>query len=369
MNKENLDRLIDRYEDDLDRLYDRESHDELFKWRAMRCWREQWFKPADAFATFADRFTAAKKEFSLFIDGSRMHPSTGIVKLCEYEAEEVERLFREVLFADAHGDAAVVQDNMDRFIDGCESLRKKHFPANWSYKQDRHSASVFLAMNDPDFNFVYKASVAREMARYVDFGWDIGSGASFSLPNYYKLCEELTAALRERESLIEKHLSKLGSEHYSDGSLHLLAFNFMYCCYTYDYYKLLTLPSAGKAAHRKAAAEQEQARREAERLERISELERQLSELERDCDEAAEISLTGVRVTADKYGEGVVIGQDGNRISVRFAEEEKSYVLSSRFSARPRFEDDEYIVSVFTRYGTAQERMKYIRKELELLLA
>lgn len=79
--------------------------------------------------------------------------------------------------------------------------------------------------------------------------------------------------------------------------------------------------------------------------------------------------MTGVRVTADKYGEGVVIGQDGNRISVRLAEEEKSYILSSRFSARPRFEDDEYIVSVFTRYGTAQERMKYICKELELLLA
>ena len=107
MNKENLDRLMARYEDDLDRLYDRGSHDELFKWRAMRCWREQWFKPDGTFATFADRFTAAKKEFSLFIDGSRMHPGTGVMKLCEHESKEVERLFCEVLFADAHGDAAV----------------------------------------------------------------------------------------------------------------------------------------------------------------------------------------------------------------------------------------------------------------------
>ena len=64
--------------------------------------------------SFADRFNAARKEFSLFIDNSRMHPSTGVVKLWEKEPETVERLFCEVLFADAHGDVSEVQNNMDK---------------------------------------------------------------------------------------------------------------------------------------------------------------------------------------------------------------------------------------------------------------
>ncbi|MEE0873313.1 MAG: hypothetical protein UIH27_07575, partial [Ruminococcus sp.] len=83
-----------------------------------------------AFVSFADRFNAARKEFSLFIDNSRMHPSTGVIKLWEKEPETVERLFCEVLFADAHGDVSEVQNNMDKFLDEYENLRSKYFPSN-----------------------------------------------------------------------------------------------------------------------------------------------------------------------------------------------------------------------------------------------
>ena len=74
MNSDNLHELIRRYEDNIDKIYNAE-HDELFKWKAMKTWRDEWFKPCDAFVTFADRFNAARKDFSLFIDNSRMHPS------------------------------------------------------------------------------------------------------------------------------------------------------------------------------------------------------------------------------------------------------------------------------------------------------
>lgn len=82
MNSENLHELINRYENNLDMLYS-DKHDELFKWKAMKVWRDEWYKPDDAFASFADRYTAAKREFSLFIDKSRMHPSSGVIKLWE----------------------------------------------------------------------------------------------------------------------------------------------------------------------------------------------------------------------------------------------------------------------------------------------
>ena len=60
MNLENLHELIQRYENSIDWLYGTE-HDELFKWRAMATWRKEWLKPKDAFTSFANRFTAAKK--------------------------------------------------------------------------------------------------------------------------------------------------------------------------------------------------------------------------------------------------------------------------------------------------------------------
>ena len=111
MNKDTLHELIKQYEDNIDMIYGN-VHDELFKWQAMKVWRDEWFKPDDAFESFAERFNAARKEFSLFIDNSRMHPSTGVIKLWEKEPETVERLFYDILFSDACGDVYTVQNNI-----------------------------------------------------------------------------------------------------------------------------------------------------------------------------------------------------------------------------------------------------------------
>ena len=160
MNYDNLHELIDRYENKINLLYGTE-HYELFKWEAFKTWRGAWFRPED-FCSFGDRFSAARKGLGWFMDNSRMQPSSGIVKLWEKEPETVEWLFRE-LFRETR-DIAALQNQMDFFIDEYEKLRQRYFPGNWSYKHDRHSVSIFLAMNDPDFNYVFKSSEAHAMA-------------------------------------------------------------------------------------------------------------------------------------------------------------------------------------------------------------
>ena len=364
MKKDNLHEFIKRYEENINLIYG-DVHDELFKWRAMKVWRDEWFKPDTAFVSFADRFNAARKEFSLFIDNSRMHPSTGVIKL----PETVERLFYEELFADAHGNVSEVQKNMDRFLDEYENLRCKYFPSNWSFKQDRHSASVFLAMNDPDFNYVYKSSEAQTMAKYVDFGLSIGSGSSFSLPNYYRLCDEIVEALREHDSLLKTHFSRLTSDHYNDQSLHLLAFDLMYCCRTYNFYRVVTLPVSLKPKKKTKTSYRispEEAKiQEEERLARIDALKQEINDLERSGDNCTEISLIGVQVTAKPYGIGTVVAQEINNITVSFGGMEKSYILDKKYIARPRFENDEEIISVFTEYGQKQEQIKRLKRDLD----
>lgn len=373
MNKDNLHELINRYEAKLDKLYG-EEHYELFKWRAMKTWRREWFKPADSFPSFADRFTAAKKDFSLFIDNSRMHPSSGVLKLWEREPETIENLFATILFGDDHGDVAAAQNRMDTFLEEYEKLRQKYYPGNWSFKQDRHSASVYLAMNQPDFHYVYKSSEALTMAKYTDFGFSIGSGASFNLVNYYRLCDEIVAALKEKEheSLLEKHFAYLTDACYEDRSLHLLAFDLMYCCRTYGYYKGLIAPSTGKVKKKKVvviptAAAEELARKEAERLARIEAIEQEIDALERSIDEFEDISLIGVQVISAQYGAGTVVGQEVNKITVQFETVQKTFVLDAKYTARPRFEDDESIVEAFTAYGRSKDKIKRLQKELELL--
>lgn len=42
MNKITLDELFNRYEENIDMLYDAE-HDEIFKWRALKTFQKEWF--------------------------------------------------------------------------------------------------------------------------------------------------------------------------------------------------------------------------------------------------------------------------------------------------------------------------------------
>lgn len=373
MNYDILHRLIDRYEEKIDKIYNKENY-ELFKWQATKTWQTEWNKPNDAFPTFADRFIAARKDFDVFIDGKIMHPSTGVVKLWEKEPETVEHLFSDVLFADNQGDIQITQRNMDCFLEEYETLRSRNFPRHFSYKQDRHSASVFLAVNDPEKQFVFRSSDAHLMARYTEFGLKIGSGASFSLPNYYILCEEIVKALREHESLLEKHFSYFNDKLYRDESLHLLAFDIMYCCRTYNYYGGMPLPprsNGGKTSAPGQTAEQ----KEAERLaaietmtQELADVDVQIEELQAQCEDLL-IPLINVEITSNKYGTGVVIEQNENNIVVQYPDAIVKMTLGNVFKTynRPIFENDNEVWETFAQYASAKDNLeKHQKKRIDL---
>ena len=206
------------------------------------------------------------------------------------------------------------------------------------------------------------------MAKYTDFGLQIGVGGSFSLENYYKMCEEIVRALKEHESLLEKHFDKLTDKCYAEYSLHLLALDLMYCCRTYGYYRGLVAPVTGRTIKKpvlKSASKEELEAAEAERAARLLDMEQELSELEQKIGDYEELSLTGVQVEFPKYGTGVVTSQTGNKITVQFPAVEKAFVLDEKYSARPSFENDKEIVAAFTEYGRLLDRMKQIRRELD----
>ena len=363
MYYDNLHAVIERYENSLPHLYGRRERDELFKWRAMKTWREEWYKPEGSFASFADRFNAARKDFGWFMDASRMHPSAGVVKLWEKEPEKVEHLFKDVLLTPSNGSAERAQTNMDDFLRDYELLRQKYYPANWGFKQDRHSASVFMVLNEPDFHYVYRASDANLMASYIDFERSIGSGRFFSLAVYYDLCGEIVSALRQHQSLLEKHFDYLSAEHYRDESLHLLAFDLMYCAHTAGFYEGLKKPSAARKVTVGAKKNTADLQLEAKRAQREA-LEARLAELEARFDEYEELSLLGVEVTSDQYGTGIVISQKVNMLTVRFAAKEVTFKISKTQPRRPRFEDDEAAVEILTEYGELYDEIKRIQRQL-----
>ncbi len=265
----------------------------------------------------------------------------------------------------------LTQQNMDRFLEEYEALRIRHFPRHFSYKQDRHSASVFLAVNEPEKHFVFRSSDAHKLARYTEFGLQIGSGGSFSLPNYYLLCEEIVKALKEHDSLLEKHFSYFNDKLYRDESLHLLALDIMYCCRTYNYYGGIPLPPRGdvwKKSKSSSPSPEEIAAEKAAALEKataeLEEIEATIEELQAQCEDLL-IPLTGVEITSIKHGTGIVVEQIENKIVVKYTDNIIKMTLGDvvKTPIRPVFDDDDVVWSTFAQYTSVKKKIEKLNNQ------
>lgn len=363
MNSYNFKTLIERYEENYD-FVNNEYNEEIFKCKAVQHFRDVWFSDFRKNYDFAASFNAARKESSVMIDNSRISPTSGIVKMAEKEPEEVERLFNEVLLAEDNGDIKIRHKNMEAFLGGIEAIRQKHFSQFWKYKQDRHAASCYLTFFAPEKNFIYRYSEAEDFANYIEFGKDIGSGADFKLEVYYELCELIVEELKKYPSLIAKYRELTASdEYYKDENLHIMAFDLMYCCRCYNFYKDLSHASK-KDSIKEYKTEQAKEQEEKEKQEQRETIESKIYELEKELEQFEDISLLDVTVSHKSYGEGVVVEQQINKIKVRFKDIEKSFIINKKFIMRPTFENDTEIVEAFTEYDSIKDEIGRLKREL-----
>lgn len=366
MNFKNLHSLIDRYEENFYTINSSENN-EIFKWKAAKNFNNVWFSEEAKSMTFSEKFNNARKEFSILMDNSYVSPSNGIVKVAQKEPEETEKLFNEILFANDNGDINEKQYKIDKFIDEYDKLRAKHYPQSFKFKQDRHSASCYLAFYAPEENYIYRYSDAEAFAQNIEFGKDIGSGENFRLDRYYEMCDIIVDALKEHESLLNKHFTFLSESHYRDESLHLLAFDLMYCCRSYNFYSGMT--HATKKESIKAFKEAEiRAKEKQEKEEKIKSILNQINELEKRAELFSNISLINVQVYQPSLGYGIIISQDINKIKVKYDNCEKSYMINKKYPNRPKFEDDEETVNAFTEYDETLEKIKKLKTQLNQLI-
>lgn len=97
MNTDNLHKLINRYTDNY-YMVNNSEHDEVFKWAAIKQFRDVWFSDKYKNIPFARKFNDAKKQCSILIDNKQVSPTNGIVKMAEAAPNEVESLFETCCF-------------------------------------------------------------------------------------------------------------------------------------------------------------------------------------------------------------------------------------------------------------------------------
>ncbi len=235
MDKRNLAIVFDQYVARFDELNAIEGNDEGYKWRAESCFVENWDIDADDFPAM---FKASMKEMSNLIDNKTVQPIGGILLLLKQpnEIEFVRQCFKE-LFSEDDGDIDARQDRIYAFMEKINERIDHYARGSWKYPQKMNDVIYYLNLWRPHENYIFKSTEATDWANCIEYGDDFGSGETFSLKKYYRMCDELLEEVRTNDAILELHEPRFAREARDfDDELHILVYDIIYCAHAYNFY-------------------------------------------------------------------------------------------------------------------------------------
>lgn len=327
MNKENLSKLISNYIANFDYI-NNEVNMEYYKWEAVKHFQDHWDIDAPDFAAM---FKEALRESSNLINNKFVQPTNGILKLAENPelTEIVRQMFRDLLIEDG-GDIEKRQDKIYAFLEKSDELINFYFKGSWKYAQDMRTVIFYLNFIEPDKNYMFKATQAKEFMYCIEYGKDFGSGENFSLRKYYEMCDELVSAIKETPELLELHKGRMSDTMWADEDYHILAYDIIYSAIVYNLYNNITIV---KPTKNKAQTHEQQKQEKREELSAL--LEQVNNDLNFALQERTnydEFSAKGLEVYHKSFGEGIVVEHNGNLIAVQFGETVKKFQMPQGFS-------------------------------------
>ena len=327
MNDNSLHQIFLHYTENIESLTSR--HLEYYKWQICEKFPCLMKKALDADKEeFATALSAVKKCTENLID-SYTQPMAGLVDIARCNGGEdamtVQKILKD-LYTDDGGDLRIRMEIISDYFKRCEELLEKHFPGSYRYRQNSHSVSALLFLNDPDHHYMFKASHCRDFADCVEFYDSWGTGDNIKLDVFHRMCDELVEAIKNCPELLatnasrfDKRLNLPGGPLHPDTEKHILAFDIIYCCSTYDLYKGISYTKRNMKEKEAYLARKTKAQQLLNDYETAFEDYEKLKEA---MDVITKFFVVGDRVVHSKYGEGIVKAVDGTFLVTEHHEKE-----------------------------------------------
>lgn len=356
MNKTHLYNILNQYVERYDELNKPEGNNEGYKWKAEACFKENWNIDVDDFQLM---FKNAFKEMSNLIDNATVQPIGGISLLLNHTEEIpfVRECFRK-LFSEDNGNIDARQNRIMEFIEKINSRIEIYSKGSWKYPQKINNVIYYLNLWKPDENYIFKATEATEWANCVEYGDDFGSGNTFSLKKYYKMCDELLDELRQHKTIMDLYNDRMKSISNFDDKGHILVYDVIYCAKAYNLYQ--NVPTLQKLSIKQRIKHAETAEKRNFLTKKINDLSLELKNM------PVDILLPDVsneEVTHSKWGVGTIIGCNNGIIEVNFKEGIKKLKYPDSINKYITLENEE-LTKWFNVFEENKEKRIFLEKEL-----
>lgn len=220
LNLDKLNSLFDDYKKDFNLRWTNES----FKWKAAKCFQDNWNINA---SNFGEMFEKATLKTETLLVSPHSFPRGMIMEFSKVDDDATRQMFVEL-----YDESKDLYERISSFMNSAELLRSKYNPDGWkNHFQSPYEISIYLWLRYPEKYFIYKSGIYSSMAKQLGVETVKGKHkriekliACFDL--YNKICEQVSQ--RQDICNMVNEAVKANNDCYADEYYRTLTTDFAY---------------------------------------------------------------------------------------------------------------------------------------------
>lgn len=215
MNRQILNHYIEEYKLNFDLV----NQYEIYKWKAVKCFQDNWNIDADDFyEMLVSSFTLTKN----LMDSGQYFPLRMLVQYADHRPDEVRRLFKKLYNEDED-----LYERINNFQIGINAIHNDFFQNKSSY-QDSRAIVVYLTLYYPERYFFYKFEMFKQFSNILELTYKPIKGRIENIGHFNNICELIRHELSLDQELLKLHKNRITAQCYYDENLNILTQDFIY---------------------------------------------------------------------------------------------------------------------------------------------
>lgn len=215
MNRQILNHYIDEYKLNFDRV----NQEEIYKWKAVKCYQDNWNVDAE---DFYKMLLLSLKMTKNLMDSGQYFPLRMLVQYAEHRPNEVRQLFRNL-----YNEEEDLYERIQNFQLGINTVHDELFENKKSY-QDPRAIIVYLVLRYPERYFFYKFEMFKQFSEKLELIYKPVKGHLENIGHFNNICELIRYELSLDQELLKLHKNRITADCYYDENLNILTQDFIY---------------------------------------------------------------------------------------------------------------------------------------------
>lgn len=215
MNRQILKHYIDEYKLNFDRV----NQEEIYKWKAVKCYQDNWNIEAE---NFYEMLLASLSRTKNLLDSGQYFPLRMIVQYAEQRPNDVRQLFKNL-----YNEEEDLFERIQDFQTNINSINDELFENKKSY-QDPRAIIVYLVLRYPERYFFYKFEMFKQFSEKLELIYKPVKGHLENIGHFNSQCELIRFELSLDQELLKLHKNRITADCYYDENLNILTQDFIY---------------------------------------------------------------------------------------------------------------------------------------------